>query len=177
MKALAKLAAAGLALVLLQKVLLAAVLPAAALPDLVLVFALALGLRSSGSRGLILAFALGLLVDVFSGSPPGLFALLRGTACAATRAFDRALYLRAPAPWIAYVTGYTIADGLLMGLALRIILPESALGWWTVVSRLPGGLVANAIIAAPLLLLFLRLDGDAEPGTRRDGLGLIGTRL
>ena len=176
MKALAKLAAAGLALVLLQ-VLLAAVLPAAASPDLVLVFALALGLRSSGGRGLLLAFALGLLVDVLSGSPPGLFALLRGTACAATRAFDRALYLRAPAPWVAYVVGYTIADGLLMGLAVWIFLPESALGWWTIVSRLPGGLVANAIIAAPLLLLFLRLDGDAEPRTRRDGLGLIGMRL
>ncbi len=176
MKALGKLATAGLALVLLQ-VLLAAVLPAAARPDLVLVFALALGLRSNGSRALFLAFGLGLLVDVLSGSPPGLFALLRGTACAATRAFDRALYLRAPAPWIAYVVGYTIADGLLMGLAVGIFLPDSALGWWTIVSRLPGELVTNAIIAAPLLLLFLRLDGDAEPRTRRDGLGLIGTRL
>ena len=175
MKNIARLGGVGLALVLAQ-VLLSEVLPARARPDLVLVFALAMGLRSGGTRGLFLAFALGFVADVLSGSPLGLFALLRGTACALTRIFDRALYLRAPVPWTAYVAGYTLLDGCLLGLALRVFLPESALGWGTILSRLPGEIVLTALVAAPLLLLFLRLDVDTEPDGRRSGFGLIGTR-
>ncbi len=175
MKDIARLGGVGLALVLAQ-VLLSEVLPARVRPDLVLVFALAMGLRSGGTRGLFLAFALGFLADVMSGSPLGLFALLRGTACVLTRFFDRALYLRAPAPWIAYVAGYTLLDGLLLGLTLRVFLPESAIGWGTILSRLPGGIALTALVAAPLLLLFLRLDLDTEPDGRRSGLGLLGHR-
>ena len=176
MTALGKLAGAGLGLVLLQ-VLLASALPSAIRPDLVLVFALALGLRSPGTLGLFLAFALGFAVDVLSGSPPGLFALLRGTACVASRVLDRALYLRAPGPWVAYVVGYAIVDALLMGLALHIFMPESALGWGTVLGRLPGQLVMMAIVSAPLLLLFLHLDVATEPVGRPAGLGVIERRL
>ena len=175
MKAVAKLAGVGLALVLVQ-LLIAAALPPQIRPDLVLMFALALGLRG-GTRRLLLAFALGFLVDVFSGSPPGLFALLCGTACAVTRGVDRALYLRAPVPWAASVAGYTLVDGLLLGLTLRVLLPESALGWWALLSRLPGEVLLTALAAGPFLILFLRLDVDAEPDGRRAGLGLIGTRL
>ncbi len=175
MTALSKLAGVGLGLVLLQ-VLLASVLPSAIRPDLVLVFALALGLRSGGTTGLFLAFGLGFTVDVLSGSPPGLFALLRGTACVATRALDHVLYLRAPGPWVAYVVGYTIVDALLMGLALNVFLPESALGWVTVLRRLPGQVVVMAIVAAPLLLLFLRLEVAAKPDGRPSQVGLVEPR-
>jgi rod shape-determining protein MreD len=175
MKGVARLAGVGLALVLGQ-VFLSAMLPPQVRPDLLLVFALAMGLRSGGTRGLFLAFALGFVADVLSGSPLGLFALLRGTACALTRVLDRALYLRAPLPWTAYVAGYTLLDGILMGLALRVFLPESAIGWGTILGRMPGEIVLTALVAAPLLLLFLRLDVDTEPDGRRSGLGLIGTR-
>ena len=176
MTALGKLAGAGLGLVLLQ-VLLASVLPSPIRPDLVLVFALALGLRSGGTTGLLLAFALGFLVDVLSGAPPGLFALLRGTACTATRALDRALYLRAPGPWVAYVVGYTIVDAVLMGLALHVFMPEGALGWGAVLGQLPGQVVMMAIVAAPLLMLFLHLDVAGEPDGRSSGLDAIERRL
>ncbi len=176
MTALGKLAGVGLGLVLLQ-VLLASVLPSAIRPDLVLVFALALGLRSGGTSGLFVAFALGFAVDVLSGSPPGFFALLRGTACMASRALNRALYLRAPGPWVAYVVGYTIFDALLVGLMLQVFSPESALGWLALLARLPGQVVVMAIVAAPLLLLFLRLDVPAEPDGRASGLGLVEPRL
>ena len=67
-------------------------------PDLILIFALAMGLRGGGLQGLILAFGAGFVLDVLSVSPLGLYALLCGTACAATRLFDKALYLRAAGP-------------------------------------------------------------------------------
>lgn len=176
MKATLKLAGVGLGLVLAQA-LLVAVLPVQLQPDLVLVFALALGLRASGTRALFLAFGLGLAVDVLSGSPPGMFALLRGTACALTRAFDRALYLRAPAPWAAYVGGYVLLDAVLMWLALRLVVPENALGIWPILSRLPGELVLSVLASGPLLVLFLRLDAATQTGGRRSaGLGLLGSR-
>ena len=78
---------------------------------------------------------------------------------------------------LAYVAGYTLVDGLLLGLILRVLLPESALGWWALLSRLPGEVLLTALAAGPFLILFLRLDVDAEPEGRRAGLGLIGTRL
>ena len=69
------------------------------------------------------------------------------------------------------------AQGLLLGLLLRVFLPESALGWWTLLSRLPGEVLLTALAAGPFLILFLRLDVDAEPDRRRVGLGLLDTRL
>ena len=80
---LLRLIGLGLGLLLLHT--LVTVLPVAARPDFVLVFTLALGLRGGAIGGLVVAFGVGFSVDVLSGSPLGLYALLRGTSCAATR--------------------------------------------------------------------------------------------
>ena len=169
MKAAAKLLGTGMVLLLAQALLIAA-LPPVIRPDLILIFALAMGLRASSSYGLMLAFAFGFAVDALSGAPLGLFALLRGTACAATRMLDGALYLRAPAPWAVFVAGYAVADTLAMGLCLQWFAPDAALAWGTLAARIPGVALVTAIVAAPLLGLFRRL--DPEPG-REGAFGFV----
>ena len=159
MKERALLVALGL-LLLLGQALLQGILPAWIRPDLLLVFALALGLRQGATFGLLLAFLSGFAVDVLSGAPLGLFALLRGTACAATRALDGALYLRAAAPWAVFVAAYAAADLLLMGLCLYWFLPGSTLPWITLLLRMPGVALTSALVAPALFVLALRLDSE-----------------
>lgn len=160
-----RLVGIALALLLFQ-VLAIAVLPDSFRPDLILVFALAMGLRSRGLGPLVWAFAAGFAIDTLSGSPLGLYALLRGTACAASRLLDRALYLRAAGPWAIYVLGYAVVDALLMGVILRLFAPEAAISWGALVLRLPGMALTTAVLAAPLLGLFRWADSDParEPG-------------
>lgn len=169
MKIAAVVVGLGLVLLLAQALLIAA-LPAEIRPDLILIFALAMGLRAGSSYGLLLAFAFGFAVDALSGAPLGLFALLRGSACAATHMLDGALYLRAPAPWAVFVAAYAVADILIMGLVLQWFAPEAALGWGSLAIRMPGIALSTALVAAALLPLFRRL--DPEPG-REGAFGFV----
>jgi rod shape-determining protein MreD len=164
MSSLLRLVGIGVALLLAQTVA-RLVLPTVAQPDLVLVYALALGLRGGGVQGLVLAFGAGFVEDVLSGSPPGLFALVCGTACAATRLLDRALYLRAAAPWAGYVGVYTLANFGLVGAAQRMFAPGTEIAWLDILTRAPGAAITTALCAAPLLHVFRRLLVEAD----RDG--------
>ena len=164
MKALVRLVGIGLVLLLAQAIA-RIVLPTLVQPDLVLVYALALGLRGGGVQGLLLAFGAGFVEDVLSASPPGMFALLCGTGCAATRLLDRALYLRAAAPWAGYVGVYTLVNFALFGGAQRMFTPDSVLPWGELLSRAPGTALTTALCAAPLLHVFRRLLVEAD----RDG--------
>ena len=160
--------ATGLGVLALQA-LVTGTVPDVLRPDLMLVFTLGLGLHTGGSFGLVLAFLCGFAVDALSGAPLGLFALLRGTACATTRALDGALYLRAGGPWAVFVIGYTLADLALMGLLLRWLAPEAALAWGDLALRAPGTALATGLVAAPLLALLRRIDVDSA----RDSWGLM----
>jgi rod shape-determining protein MreD len=159
----------GLGLLLLQQLVNLAS-PVWARPDLVLAFALVLGLRARGTESLVLAFGVGYAVDVLSAAPLGLHALLRGTACAATRLFDRHLYLRAPLPWALFVAGYAVADAFGVALVLRSATDGPGLPWLDVIARAPLGALVTAIAAAPLLLLLQRIQSDAG---RDEGLALL----
>lgn len=134
-------------------------------PDPLLVYALAMGLRAGTVSPLLLAFGFGFTMDVLSGSPLGLFALLRGTACATTRLFDRALYLRATSPWTVYVLVYALVDGTLPGLILGFVVPEAAPSWTSVLLRIPGSAIVTAILAGPVLSIVRRLGADTEGET------------
>jgi len=158
---LLRLLGIGVVLLLAQAVA-RLVLPTLAQPDLVLVYALALGLRGGGVQGLLLAFGAGFVQDVLSASPPGLFALLCGTGCAATRLLDRALYLRAAAPWAGYVGVYTLANFVLLGAVQRMFAPDSVLAWGELLARAPGAAITTALCAAPLLHVFRRLLAEAD---------------
>ena len=169
MKTAAKLVGLGALLVLVQ-VFLTSSLPTGLRPDLVLIFAAAMGLRTSGTLGLWVAFAIGLMADVLSASPTGLFGLLAATAAAVTRALDGALYVRAPAPWGAYMAAMSVAGIVLMGLCLSWFRPEVAVPWGDLLLSAPGRALTTGIAAA--LLLPVLLLADADPG-RDPGLGLI----
>jgi rod shape-determining protein MreD len=154
-------AALGLALLLAQS-LVVSLLPPHARPDLPLIFAMAMGLRRGAeTRALLLAFGIGFALDVLNGNPPGLWALLRGTACVATRIFDQALYLRAPLPWGVYATGWALADWVLQGLVVHAFLPKVSLPWDEVLRHAPLSALATGVSAALLLGLLRRLDADA----------------
>jgi cell shape-determining protein MreD len=144
-------------------------------PDPLLVFALAMGLRGGSVSSLLLACAAGAALDVWSGSPVGLFALLRSSACVATRAFDGALYLRAGLPWTLFVAAYSVVDALLMVLCLQWFVGDATLAWGPFFLRLPGAALATGLIAAPVLWAYRRIDADA---VRETGWGFIasGTR-
>jgi rod shape-determining protein MreD len=155
----------GLVLLLAQT-LIVSLLPPTARPDLVLIFAMAMGLRQgTETRGLLLAFGLGFALDVLNGNPPGLWALLRGTACIATRVFDQALYLRAPLPWGVYASGWALADWVLQGLVVHAFIPGVALPWSEVLRHAPLCSLATGVCAALLLAVIRRVDADAD----RDG--------
>lgn len=172
MKGYAQLVAIGLALVVLQGLALESI-SERFYPDLVLIFALAMGLRARGIGGLVLAFAIGFLVDVTAQVQPGLYALLRGTACATTRLMDRALYLRSGGPWALYVGAYVVFDGIFMGVLLQLFAREVAVAWDAILWRTPGVALLTALCAAPLLHWLRRFDSSASHET---GWGLIGSR-
>jgi rod shape-determining protein MreD len=155
----------GLAM-LLGQMLVVNVLPPPARPDLVLIFSMAMGLaRGYEARALLLAFGLGFTLDVLSGNPPGLWALLRGTACVATRLFDRALYLRAPVPWAVYATGWAFADWTLQAVVVHNLVPDVSLPWNEVLRLAPVCSVVTGVCAGLLMGAFRRIDAEAD----RDG--------
>ena len=102
---------------------------------------------------------------VWIGILLGLYALLRGTSCAATRLFDRALYLRASLPWIIYAAGYAMVDLLLMGLTLRLMVPDGAIPWTSLLLRAPLSALLTAALAVPVLWAVQRLDSES-PGEK-----------
>lgn len=162
-----KLVGALMGLVALQQ-LGASVMPETFRPDFVLVFALALGLRRNALSSLVLAFGMGVVVDVLSGAPTGTYALLRGTACAATRAADRSLYLRAPLPWGLYAAAYQAVDLLLLLAIGLLLLPEGATTWGGILGRVPGTAVATGLVSVPVCAWLRRWGlADSQETTSR----------
>lgn len=173
MKSFLQLVGFGIALLVAQMVVLR-LLPPTLCPDLILIFALAMGLRIGGVTGLVLAFGIGFLVDATAEPAPGLNALLYGTACALTRLFDRALYLRAGGPWSLYVAGYVVLHMVLRVLIEGTFTPEAAPTWTEAAWRIPGVSVVTALCAGPLLKVFRKLDPASGSET---GWGLLHQRV
>jgi len=128
-------------------------------PDLVLILAMGMGLRGDRTWPLVLAFGLGFSIDVLSSSH-GLYALLRGTACAMTYLADRALYLRSASPWALYVFAYAIVDSLLLGVVTQVLRPEVAPLWSDLLWPAPLGALLTAIVAAFVYPMLERLDSS-----------------
>jgi rod shape-determining protein MreD len=160
MSVLLRFVGIALALLLAQQ-LAVGLLPEMARPDLPLAFALAMGLRVRATEGLLLAFALGYTVDALSGAPPGLNALLAGTACAGTRLADRALYLRAAPPWAAWVAACAAASPLVVGAALAAFADVPA-PWLDLLVQAPGTAITTAASALPLQRLLRQIESGAE---------------
>lgn len=166
----------GLALLAAQG-LIASALPGWARPDLILVFALALGVRrASPTWSLAMAFGFGFCFDALSGSDPGLYALLRGTACALTRALDRALYLRAAMPWSLYASAWGLLDWIGLALVLRLLRPDALPGAVDLLVRVPGAALATGIAAGLLYALLRRVEAAEERDASWTVLTSVGSR-
>ncbi len=176
MKVRAKLFGTALALLLAQQ-LSNLIAPEWARPDLVLAFALALGLRERATEALVLAFVAGFAVDVLSAAPLGLHALLRGTACVATRFADRALYLRAPLPWAIYAGAYVVLDAALLVGLMGAFSAKAGVDLASVALHVPGAALAMALVAVPLYLWMERIGGGLEAERAFPSVARPGARL
>lgn len=166
-----RLAGLALGLLALQQAL-TLLLPGWLRPDLLGVMALVLGLRVRAVESLVAAFGIGFVVDALSGAPLGLNALLRGTACAATRAVDRTLFLRSAIPWALFVGLYSVVDALLGVAVLQVLRPEAALPLGALLPRIPGIPLITALVSLPVLALARRADPEIDrerPGVPLEG--------
>lgn len=151
----------------------AIILPEAVRPDLLLLLAMALGLRPQATASLCIAFAVGLGVDALSTAPAGTYALLRGTACAATRLADRRFYLRASLPWGVWAAVYQGIDLLLLlGLTLLVLPEATAFHWTGLLARAPGVMMATGLVAVPVAVCLQRWGLTPTPSGRAAALAI-----
>ncbi len=114
-------ALALLALFLCQTVLLPPIQVRGIRPDLILIAIYYAGLRLGEARGAAVGAAAGLLLDLFSGSPPGALCVVSGVMGAAAGLIGRnILNIRALVNTL--ILGlYTLAHGLLLGFLLLLV--------------------------------------------------------
>lgn len=84
----------GMVGALLQSTLLRALLPQSFVPDILLLLVLYGSILFPFGKGLLLAFALGLLSDLFSGAPEGLNALFSITLFVVSRAIQARVFMK-----------------------------------------------------------------------------------
>jgi rod shape-determining protein MreD len=84
----------GMLAALFQSTLLRALLPLDFVPDIILLLVLFSSLLFPVGKGLVLAFALGLLADLFSGAPEGLNALFAISLFAMSKAVQARVFMR-----------------------------------------------------------------------------------
>ena len=143
--ALLGLALAGLVL----RGVVAEYLPAVLVPDLGLVMAVAAGLHLGGVGALGVAFSVGLVADLLSGSLLGQQALVLMTLAGATSLADRQLQLKRGLPLAVFAGAATVAAGGLLVASTSLfegrLVPDAGLALGLLVHA-----AANAAVAPPL---------------------------
>jgi rod shape-determining protein MreD len=138
-------------------------------PELLLILVVYLSLHESFAIGSGLAYALGLLQDVFAGSALGLY----GLAFLATFMAGRSLAARVNTESTLLLLLMVAAGSLLQGLVLVFalgILADSGIAWLVVLRQLPQQLLINLLAGAAVLLLTLRLQRRFAPRCNIPGL-------
>lgn len=140
---------AGYITLALQTTVLSFALPSAVKPDLMLIVVGWAGLRTTYGLGVVFAFCAGLAVDLLSGSPFGLFALIYCLA------FFGCAYVHAVFPlddYVGWATTICVA-ALLAGLAVvvtRLVANPMGLGLmsgvWVVLKSLSTAIAALVIL-------------------------------
>jgi rod shape-determining protein MreD len=155
--------AVGIAALLLRSVL-SGVLPSGLGPDLGLVVVVALGLQLPGTTGLLLAAALGGVVDVLTGALLGQHAALFVMAFGLTRLAASQLDLGRGRPIFFLVAALSVAHGL-SAVALSRLFGSWAS--WPGPERLLGQAGLDATLALLLLPLLARLVHRLSDDDRR----------
>ncbi len=126
-------------------------------PDLLLILTLYLGLSSYPISGVILAFILGYLMDLFSGNSFGLYAFSRPLIFSIAQLFRNRVYLESFPSQSLFVFILALVEGLLILILLKALSP-TPLGnlyplWFT--AFLPQSF-CTALISPILFFLFNR---------------------
>ena len=163
MRALLTFVVAGALAVVIQTTLLDPLgfLPAA--PDLIVVLCVYLGLHFHSVGGASGAFLLGYLLDTFSGSPPGLYALAMTLVFAIVYLVSQRLWVENPVTSLAAVAlgcGVKIATVLVY----FAVAAPSNVGWLTLLRTLLFEALF-ALILAPFI--FSALDGNLQRAGRK----------
>lgn len=138
-------------------------------PELLLILVVYLSLHEGFAIGSSLAYGLGLLQDVFSGSDLGLY----GLAFLATFMAGRSLAARVNTESTALLLLMVAAGSLLQGLVLVFalgILADSGSAWLVVLRQLPLQILLNLAATVVVLSLTLRLQRRFVPRINLPGL-------
>ncbi len=151
-------------------------LPAVLVPDLGLVMAVTAGLYLGSVGALLVAFALGLVGDLLSGSLLGQQALVLMTLAGVTSAADRQLQLKRGLPLAVFTAVGTVASGALLVASTSLfegrLVPDAGLAVGLLLHA-----AVNAAVAPPLaagvgrLLPEPALRSGRAPAFPAEGLG------
>ena len=156
MRAFLLFAIAGALCVVVQTTLLEPFKIFPASPDLIVILCVYLGLHYHSVGGAVGAFLLGYLLDTFSGSPPGLYALAMTLVFTFVYLVSKRLWVENPITSVA-----AVALGCLVKIATVIsyfaAVAPANVGWW----NLSRSLLFEAVFAVILSpLVFSALDAN-----------------
>jgi rod shape-determining protein MreD len=118
----------GIAALVIQTTSLAFLIPLAYKPDLILILVAWASLRMSFSVAAVFAFSAGILVDLLSGSPMGLFAIIYCLIFLAYGYCHATLHLESLAAQAVVILFFTLASGALV-LFMRLLGGPVEFGW------------------------------------------------
>jgi cell shape-determining protein MreD len=139
-----------------------------ALPDLGAVTAAYLGLTTRRTLAPAVggSIALGYLVDLICGAPPGLIALVLGLTGLVARAVQRRIYVRGATMTIAF-SGFISLVSSLLAMLVRALYRMPRAAWSIELRHLALVAIATAIIGPLVWRVFRRIDA-AYARTHRD---------
>ena len=139
-----------------------------AVPDLGALTAAYLGLTARRNLAPAVggSIALGYLVDLISGAPPGYFALVLGLTGLVARAVQQRIYVRGATMTIAF-SGFVALIAATLGIAVRALYHVPRGAWSTELRHVALAAVATAAIGPLVWRTFRRIDA-AYARTARD---------
>jgi rod shape-determining protein MreD len=139
-----------------------------AIPDIGALTAAYLGLtaRRNVAPAVGGSIVLGYLVDLISGAPPGLLALVLGLTCLVARAVQQRIYVRGTTMTIAF-SGFVAIVSSLAAIVVRALYGMPRAAWSIELRHLALVAIATAIVG-PLVWRVLRRIDAAYARTHRD---------
>ena len=141
----------GIGLLTLQTASLGFLVPSEYKPDLIVAMVVWAALRLEITSGLCVAFTSGLVVDVLSSSPLGLFAVLYSFVFIMCRQLNAAFHIDGPVGRGAVVAGSTVVIGLLVQF-VRLFSGLSGFGWSSIAWVLGKSAISGI---ASILVIFM----------------------
>ncbi len=153
MKAFLFIALGGILTIIVQTSAVGLIVPAAYKPDIMLILVVWVSLRPAMVAGIAFAFVGGILVDLFSGSPTGLFALVYCLIFVASSSANSALEINRPIGRVLVIFAAALGSGGAVVLTRRLAGPVD-----TGIHMVSVILVKALITALTSLIVFPILD-------------------